>query len=354
MPGKKCTLFSQLLLIGTLLFATARADTLDHECLAANNSSYPTLLEAETARALGWVQSNENRCGGYYLEAPFEYPDNENLIQISSNEGILFSQRGTSISEGRITITRSHQQLIANKAYLYRNPETGKLSAIDLIDHVILREPNKLILAQTAHYDWENNAKLLHNILYRMAIYGDTKPKPIEETRKELSKERKITQLSAWGKAKTFKQNEPKVFEFEEATYSTCPPLTNSWQVRAKHIELDQASGRGYAKHASVRVKGIPVFYTPYLNFPIDDRRQTGFLWPIVGTSSKAGAYFAAPYYWNLAPNYDTTITPGILSKRGVQISDLFRYLTPKSEGRFNISILPADRAFFCFSTRIQ
>src|SRR6476469_5753730 len=75
------------------------------------------------ANELGWVPTNTNRCGGFYYETPIsEIPEvNPNAIHISSEDGLLFSQHGTSVSEGKITITRGSQQIVANKAYLYRN-----------------------------------------------------------------------------------------------------------------------------------------------------------------------------------------------------------------------------------------
>jgi LPS-assembly protein len=307
-----------------------------------------TCLTENYAKELGWVESKDHPCGGYYLEQPLIYPNqptDRNLIQITSNEGLLFSARGTSISQGLITIVRGDQQISASRAFLYRDPETGKPSSADLMDHVTFREPNNLIIAHSAFYDLETNGKLLKNIFYRIAVYGDLSNKK-PPSRDELKKERKIAQLSAWGKADEFRQTIPNIYYLENASYSTCPPTNTAWKVNAGHIVLNRETGRGYARNASISVKGIPVFYTPYLNFPIDNRRQTGFLWPTIGTSSKSGAYFSAPYYINLAPNYDTTLTPTILGKRGLEISDLYRYMNESNEGKFNIAILPNDRMF--------
>lgn len=330
------------ILLSCWLIAVVRADTPP----APSTFTPHSLTEAAIANELGWTPSDENRCGGYYLEAPFIYPQNPNLIQISSNEGLLFSQRGTSVSQGRVTITRGEQQITANKAYLYRDPASGKIIAIDLINHVTLREPNDLVFAESAHYDWQKDVKLFHNILYRTAIYSSPSKTPTKASREELKKSRKITQLSAWGQASEFKQEEPKVFTLENATYSTCPPLDRAWQVKASHIELNQNTGRGYANNARIYMRSLPVIYTPYINFPIDSRRQTGFLWPTFSTSSKYGASVSAPYYWNIAPNYDMTTTPAILGKRGFQLSDEFRYLTHANNGKLGFAVLPDDALF--------
>ncbi len=308
-----------------------------------------TLSASEVAAALGWVSSHENRCGGYYLEEPFADSKelaNTNLIHITSNQGMLFAQHGTSIGQ-RVTITRFGQQIIANKAYLYRDPVSGKLSTIELSDDVTLREPNSLVIAKSGQFDLKTKGQTLRDILYRTAIYANHGLHFNPTYRPEdLEKARKITQLNAWGRAAEFKQNESQIYEFRDASYSTCPPVAKVWEVKASHIKLNKNIGRGAARNARVYVKGIPIFYTPYLNFPLDNRRQTGFLTPTIGTSSRTGAYLGVPFYWNMAPNYDSTTTPAYLSKRGLQISELFRYLTPTSQGNIAGSVLPNDSAF--------
>src|SRR5579872_1735691 len=307
------------------------------------------LAEAAMAKELGWIPCNENRCGGFYLESPFVYTKelaNTDKVQVTADQ-MLFAQHGTSIGQGKVTISRFGEQIIANKAYLYRDPVTGKLSSIDLIDDVTLHEPDSLVIAKTGHFDLKTKGKSLKDILYRTVIYSDRdQQKQQVYTEQQLEKSRKIVHLSAWGKASEFKQTEPQIYEFQNASYSTCPPTTDTWRVNASRITLNKNTGRGVARDARVYVKDIPVFYTPYINFPIDSRRQTGFLTPTVGTSSKTGLMLRTPFYWNTAPNYDSTITPAYFSKRNLQLDELFRYLTPTSNGYVNAAALPYDKAF--------
>ncbi len=311
----------------------------------------PTLTSSAIAKALGWIQTGENRCAGYYFEPPFINPDislEKTHIQLNSNQGLVFSLHGTSISQGQITITQDGQQIIANKGFLYRDPATGKLNAVDLIGHVILRQPNELVLADYGHVDLKMKQKSLRHILYRNAVYSKTSTtKPTVPNNKQIQHAHHVYQLSAWGTAEQYEQNEPGISLFQQATYTTCPPLTSAWQVKASHLELNKNTGRGVAKNARLLVKGVPVFYTPYLNFPIDSRRQTGFLPPAIRpNTTQSGTIITAPFYWNIAPNYDDTITPAALFKRGIQITNLFRYLTPKTEGKITITALPNDHLF--------
>jgi LPS-assembly protein len=318
-------------------------------------------LAADTlARQLGWIQAPSARCGGYYLEEPFAFPvgvEKVNSIETTGQQG-LFSLRGTSVIEGKVTINRAGQQITTNKAYLYRDA-SGKINAVEMIGNVHLREPNTLIVAKEGRYDFVTNEKVMRKILYRTSLNSvkDTTGKSTlsiagpKVAERETLHERKITKMTAWGKAYEFKQTEPKIFKFARASFTTCPPISPMWRLRASHIVLDKNTGRGYATNARILVKQVPVFYTPYINFSIDNQRKTGFLWPVLGAPNKWGPTILTPFYWNMAPNYDSTITPGYLSKRGVQISDNFRYLTPYNTGNLDVSILPGDRDFRDFQT---
>ncbi len=124
---------------------------------------------------------------------------------------------------------------------------------------------------------------------------------------------------------------EPGITEYNRATYTTCPENDNFWQLRSSKVTLNENTGVGVARNARLHVKDVPVLYTPYLSFPIDDRRKTGFLMPSFGTSSNSGFEFSVPFYLNLAPNYDATLTARHLEDRGWQLNTEFRYLTPWS-----------------------
>lgn len=313
--------------------------------LASNSTS---LARDTLAKQLGWVEDPNSACSGYYLDQPFSYPDdkrNPETVSVTSESGLL-SQHSTSILEGSVTITRFGQQITANKAYLYRDPVTGKLNAIDMIGDVNLREPNSLIIGKKGRYNFDTQSKALIDISYRTTINAGRQQAKTKTPKEDPENTRKITKLTAWGRAYEFSQTEPKIYEMSRASYSTCPPTNPSWRVKASHIVLNKNTGRGYATNARILVKDIPVFYIPYLNFSIDKQRKTGFLWPTIGSSNKWGPYLQTPFYWNMAPNYDMTITPGILTKRGIQLSDHFRYLTTTNSGSFKVSVLPDDKAF--------
>ena len=312
-------------------------------------------MQQSLAEQLGWVASQDNNCGGYYVDQPFTYPvsvEKNNYVEMTSNQS-LFSQHGTSVLEGKVSLTRYGQQITANKAYLYRNPTTGKMNAMEVIGNVHLREPNTLVIGKRGRYNLDTQTKSLIDILYRTSV-NDTARQiigPKQVTEEEMQKQRRITSLTAWGKADEFSQTEPRIYELSSASFSTCPPESPAWHVKGSSIILNKITGRGYVTNARIFVKSIPVFYFPYINFSIDHQRKSGFLWPTFGVTSSWGPYLVTPYYWNMAPNYDMTISPALLTKRGLQISDKFRYLTPYSVGDIDISVLPGDQYFSYFQT---
>lgn len=130
---------------------------------------------------------------------------------------------------------------------------------------------------------------------------------------------------------------------YETFTYSACPPGNDDWLLHASHVKIDKESGVGTARNAWVEFKGVPFFYTPYMSFPVDDRRQSGFLSPSFGTSTVSGVSLQIPYYFNLAPNLDYTATPRYLFKRGFQLKNEFRYLTEMTRGRIYGDVVPHD-----------
>ena len=129
----------------------------------------------------------------------------------------------------------------------------------------------------------------------------------------------------------------------EGVDYSTCPLSDEAWRISASSIELDHKSDRGSARNAVLRVRNIPVFYFPYVNFPISDKRKTGFLAPSYGSSNESGFDARVPYYWNIAPHQDATITPRILADRGAMLGGQYRYLQRDFGGQIEFEYLLSD-----------
>ncbi|MES0872697.1 LPS-assembly protein LptD [Sinimarinibacterium thermocellulolyticum] len=154
-----------------------------------------------------------------------------------------------------------------------------------------------------------------------------------------------LTERAARGEAGRIELDAKGTARLEGARFTTCAPQSDAWYLEARAITLDHESGLGTARHARLRFFRVPILYAPWFQFPIDDRRRSGLLFPTVGNSDNTGLDVRQPLYLNLAPNYDATLTPRYMSDRGVQIDADARYLLRHAEGRVGYEVLE-DRAF--------
>ena len=127
------------------------------------------------------------------------------------------------------------------------------------------------------------------------------------------------------------------------AEYTTCPVPRDDWTLRVGELVLDGKSQVGTAWNSAVWFLGVPILYSPWLSFPMNNARKTGFLPPTLGSSGRGGFEFALPWYWNIAENRDATLTPKLFSKRGLQVGGEYRYLRPSYAGQAEIEFLPND-----------
>jgi LPS-assembly protein len=128
-----------------------------------------------------------------------------------------------------------------------------------------------------------------------------------------------------------------------EVLFTTCPPEDTDWELQANSILLDVNGGVGTARGVKLDFKGVPILWAPYFTFPINNERKSGFLTPAISDRDRTGIDITVPYYLNLAQNYDLTLEPRYMSERGTQVRSMFRYLLPRSDGRFDFEYLPND-----------
>ncbi|MEO6227514.1 MAG: LPS assembly protein LptD [Thermomonas sp.] len=128
------------------------------------------------------------------------------------------------------------------------------------------------------------------------------------------------------------------------ASYSTCPPEARQWELRAREIDVNTDSGMAVAHGATLVIGKIPVIYLPWFKFPTDERRRTGMLFPSISNSGRNGFDYRQPIYLNLAPNYDATLNPRLMTSRGVQLGAQFRYLVDGGAGIVEGAWMPNDR----------
>lgn len=156
-----------------------------------------------------------------------------------------------------------------------------------------------------------------------------------------------LGRTGAGGTAERFDFLDSSRFVAIKATYTSCPRDGSGdpdWLLKADRVRIDLETNEGVAEGAVLRFLGVPILGLPVLSFPLTDDRKSGWLPPTINLDSKSGLELAVPYYWNIAPNRDATITPGMLTRRGAALSTEFRYLEPGDEGRIEVDTLPNDR----------
>lgn len=159
-----------------------------------------------------------------------------------------------------------------------------------------------------------------------------------------LGADYKLTQQQGRGGAEKLTVNNSGL-DLLNASFTTCPSETPLWDIQAEQILLSREEGWGETHNMVLSIMDTPVFYLPYFTFPLDDRRKSGLLTPNFSSSGRYGIESITPYYWNIAPNYDATITPRYMSKKGLQLQGEFRYLNESSQGLVGIEYLDRDES---------
>jgi LPS-assembly protein len=226
--------------------------------------------------------------------------------------------------------------------------QLGESPAAELTGGVLVRSGDKLAGAESARYRPEDKALILQGDVR----YEDAGTQ-VASDEAEFGYETGVVRFSgadfslgsnnARGSASGIEINQDGRLELDGVSYTTCPPGSNDWLLQAKAIDLDTRSGIGTARGIKLRFQGVPVLYAPYISFPISAARKSGILTPEIGSTSRSGNEVRLPFYWNIAPNYDATITPRLLTDRGMQLQTEFRYLTKKSNGVVQAEYLSND-----------
>lgn len=264
-------------------------------------------------------------CNGYYQRPHFEANQATGSL-LEADASTLFNT-GESELTGHVELTEPNRRLFADKVIVTRN-EAGDFERIRAEGGVILEEPNYRLYSDKASMVFSNNETKLWNAQYR------------------------YYPRQARGKASYAETAKDSPLYLYDASFTTCAPDDNLWDLRAKKVKLDDATGRGEAYHSLFYLWDAPVMYVPYMNFPIDDRRQSGFLTPEYRSSNQNGLSIKVPYYFNLAPNYDATMSSNWMSDRGFQWGGEGRYLDPYHRSSLYGEFLSHDRKFISFRER--
>ncbi|NKB33508.1 MAG: LPS assembly protein LptD [Pseudomonadales bacterium] len=284
---------------------------------------------------LDWVPREElteellttvpDNCCGTYIDPAATLLDPAND---PANAGITFlSNTGLSqINQNLITIDGD---VIVQQGY--RTIQNDTTTTIDRGENTVLldgnvefREPGILLLGTSAYIDSNDSINRVEEAQYVLHNFG------------------------AHGNAASIVYSaDSGLVSIENGEFSRCEPGSNFWKLRADSIVLDQAANRGYADNVSLRLGDFPIFYYPgTMPFPLGDERISGFLAPSTGSTRSGGFDFELPYYFNLAPHYDATLSPRIISDRGTLVGLETRYLSSWSMNTLNLSGLSGDKLY--------
>jgi len=239
-------------------------------------------------------------------------PNDDHRIRIES-DGASLDANGFAVLTGHVQLNQDQRTIAADRVTY--DEKTGKVTVAGSVD---FEDPRLGIKSSAGAYD------ALGGAFFDQANF-------------------RIFDRSGRGFAKEMSVTPEGIVHMDKVRYTSCPVGNEDWMIQAKNIKLDTDAEQGIAHGVVMRFKDVPVFYTPYLAFPLGDDRQSGLLFPSFGHSGNNGYQIDVPYYFNIAPNYDATLTPGYLSKRGVQLGGEFRFLTEGSHGQLEENFLPND-----------
>ncbi len=213
--------------------------------------------------------------------------------------------------------------------------------------NVEMTQGDRTIRADCVEYDaTSQSAKLEGGIVYadpQLTVRGGDGTYSQTNGSEFQGAEFELPERHARGSARSMKMDADGKITLEGVTFSTCPAQDRSWEMKAEHIELDTQERTGTGKGARVEFKGVPIFYAPWLTFPIGPERKSGFLFPNIGRSTRSGFELEVPYYWNIRPNVDFTASPIYYSRRGIDLAGELRFLTDRQHGSFAFDYLPND-----------
>ncbi|HFD87907.1 MAG TPA: LPS-assembly protein LptD, partial [Gammaproteobacteria bacterium] len=224
------------------------------------------------------------------------------------------SSRDSLLFDGAVEVRGQGRLLKADRVRVFDEPKRFEATG-----DIEIRAPGLLIRSDSAMLSEADKRGVFDNVEYE------------------------LPENHAFGRATQVETRDNRL-TLNSASYSSCEVKDPDWVIKAGRIKLDRDAGLGTASNAMLKFMGVPLIYLPYITFPIDNQRRTGFLYPVIGSGNVAGATLSTPFYWNMAPNYDMTITPRFMEKRGVMAEDDIRYLGKRARSKVHLEYLKHDR----------
>ena len=221
--------------------------------------------------------------------------------------------------------------------------------AIEAIGDVELRSGDKLILAKQIKY-FQDTEEVVAEGGVRIEHHG--RGDILEGSQLRLNLENTTGQLSqlnyrlkndsSRGSANLLLFEGEHNYRIRQGSYTTCPAGDDDWMLQADDLTVDTKQKVGTGRHVRIAFKGVPIAYTPWINFSFDKERKSGLLAPLAGYNARTGAELTVPFYWNIAPNIDATFSARMMSNRGIMLQNELRYLEKNASGNLQLEFLPS------------
>lgn len=238
----------------------------------------------------------------------------EGQIQVKSEDSEI-NQDTFAQFKGKVEIDSSRAKIKADEAVFNRQTQT-----LNATGNVSFQDNNITVSSQSVQLNRLSNELIIEQAFYQ------------------------LNSVQGHGKAEKIGLGQQTGINLIESSFTTCPVDDEVWRIQASNIELTPDQSRGVVKHARFYIKDVPVLYLPYFSFPVNDKKQSGLLYPIPASNSSTGISIEQPVFWNIAPNYDLTFSPRLMTERGIQLKTEFRYMTEQHVGQANIEYLPDDQ----------
>ena len=233
------------------------------------------------------------------------------------SDNVEFNEKDISRFTGNVVIQQEDKRIETEQAEYEKKTEQ-----VEAKGSVRFVSPSIQIQSETAHFNLKSDQAILTK-----AEYQGVNSRMRGDASKIEVKDQDVTELS-------------------DATFTTCDKEDTDWLLSASKMTFDNKNRQGHASNVVLRFKDVPFFYFPYLRFPLGNDRLSGFLFPTIGNSKTNGTELKLPYYWNIHPQVDATITPWYMSKRGTLLHSEFRYLTTNNSGSLTTEYLGNDKIF--------
>ncbi len=243
-----------------------------------------------------------------------------------SADSFELAKEGISILNGNVIYLDQKNKVSAKQAMVYRDANLNQVTTVKAEGNIEYLTDDIRVISNFINIDVLTNTAVIDSPSY-FSFYP----------------------RNARGQAQKSTLIKDQSYTVYDASFTTCPPGNNAWQINADKIVFDPINEIGTAKNTYLYFYNIPVFYTPYLRFNTSTKRETGFLMPVYSSSSRYGYSLATPLYLNLAPNYDATLTPRYMTKRDWQFAVEARHLNKFGANTTNVEYLPNDKEFEAF-----